>query len=70
MKRRKPEQFEEALQRAARGEGVEGELASLVEVAHQATALAEAPPPPPQAPPARAPHYPHAHIAPCPEGST
>jgi hypothetical protein len=48
MRRHKAEQFEQALHRAAQGEEIEGELASLVEVAHQATVLAESPPPPPQ----------------------
>jgi hypothetical protein len=47
MSRREAERFEEALQRAAQGQEVEGRLTPLVEIARQATALAEPPPSPP-----------------------
>ena len=47
MSRREAEQFEEKLQRAARGETVEEEWIPLIETAQQATMLAEPPPPPP-----------------------
>jgi hypothetical protein len=47
MSRQEAERFEEALQRAARGQEVEGRLTPLVGIARQAAALAETPPSPP-----------------------
>lgn len=47
MSKREAEQFEEALQRADRGELVGGQMAGLVEVARTAAALAGPHPPPP-----------------------
>lgn len=47
MRRREADRFEESLQRAAEGERIEGDLASLVQTAQLASALAETPPPPP-----------------------
>lgn len=41
------EQLHESLQRAARGERIEGEMAPLVQTAQLASSLAEPPPPPP-----------------------
>jgi hypothetical protein len=48
MSRREAQRFEEALQKATRGEPVEGKLASLVGTAAELRSLAGPPPPPPQ----------------------
>jgi hypothetical protein len=47
MTRQKADRFEEALQQAAEGKRIEGELAPLVQTAHLVSTLAETPPPPP-----------------------
>ena len=47
MSRKEAEEFEERLQRVARGETVEEKWAPLLETAQQATLLADPPPPPP-----------------------
>jgi hypothetical protein len=47
MSRREAEEFEDRLQRVARGETVEEKWAPLIETAQQATMLADPPPPPP-----------------------
>lgn len=48
MKGNKADQFEAALQQAAQGKRIEGEMADLIETARLASRLAEPPPPPPR----------------------